>query len=94
MVVETTGIADPGPILHSLVVDQIVAPHFCLDGVVTIADAANGSKTLDTQPEAVNQVAMADMIVLSKTDLVTPHSLTRFEARFEGAQQRRPPGAG
>lgn len=84
VVIETTGIADPGPILHTLVVDEIIAPHYRMDGVVTLADAATGPRTLDTQFEAVNQIAMADLVVLSKTDLVTPAELARFEARVAG----------
>lgn len=82
VVIETTGIADPGPILHSLVVDNFVAPYFRMDGVVTLADAATGALTLKKQSEAVNQIAMADLIVLSKTDLVTPSELARFEAQI------------
>lgn len=84
VVIETTGIADPGPILHSLVVDQLVGPGFRMDGVVTVADAAAGPRTLDTQFEAVHQVAMADLIILTKTDLVTPQVLGQFEARLNG----------
>jgi len=84
VVIETTGIADPGPILHTLVVDDVIAPHYRMDGVVTLADAATGNRTLDAQFEAVSQVAMADLIVLSKTDLVTPTDLARFEARLAG----------
>ncbi len=82
VVIETTGIADPGPILHSLVVDQIVGPHFRMDGVVTLADAVNGPRTLDAQFEAVHQVAMADAIMISKSDLVTPHDLKSFDTRL------------
>ncbi len=84
VVIETTGIADPGPILHSLVIDNLVGPYFRMDGVVTLADAATGSATLDAQFEAVQQVAMADVIVISKTDLVTPTELSRFEAKIAG----------
>jgi len=84
VVIESTGLADPGPILHTLVVDHIIAPHYRMDGVVTVADAATGMKTLDAQFEAVNQVAMADLIVLSKTDHVTPAELARFEDRLAG----------
>jgi len=84
VVIETTGIAEPGPILHTLVVDQIIAPHYRMDGVVTVADAATGARTLDAQFEAVSQIAMADLIVLSKTDLVTPTELARFETRIAG----------
>lgn len=83
VVIETTGIADPGPILHSLVVDHIVAPYFRMDGVVTLADAATGSRALDKHFEAVHQIAMADLIVLSKTDLLPPHEVAQFEARLE-----------
>jgi len=83
VVIETTGIADPGPILHSLVVDQVVAPYFRMDGVVTLADAATGARTLDRQFEAVQQIAMADLIILSKTDLVPPHEVAHFERRLE-----------
>jgi len=84
VVIETTGIADPGPILHSLIIDNLVGPYFRMDGVVTLADAATGSATLDTQFEAVHQIAMADLIVVSKTDLVTATDLARFEAKLAG----------
>lgn len=103
VVIETTGIADPGPILHTLVVDQQIAPSFRMDGVVTLADAAVGPRTLDAQFEAVHQIATADLVVVTKTDLVTPDEVERFEARIEGlnATARRihaehgrvPPGA-
>lgn len=82
VVIETTGIADPSPILHSLVVDHIVGPYFRMDGVVTVADAATGPRILGKQSEATNQIAMADLVVLSKTDLVTPTELARFEAQI------------
>jgi len=82
IIIETTGIADPGPVMHSLVVDQFVGPHFRMDGVVTVADAATGPRILREQHEAANQVAMADLIVVSKTDLVTPNDLARFEAQL------------
>ncbi len=84
VVIETTGIADPGPILQTLVVDNIIAPHYRMDGVVTVADAATGARTLDTQFEAVSQIAMADLVVLSKVDLLTPPELVRFEERIAG----------
>ena len=82
VVIETTGIADPGPILHTLVIDDVIAPHYRLDGVVTVADAANGPRTLDAQFEAVSQVAMADLLLITKADLVTPDALDRFKARL------------
>ena len=82
VVIETTGIADPGPILHTMVVDDLIAPYYRMDGVVTVADAANGPRTLDAQFEAVSQIAMADLVVLTKGDLVTPDALQRFQTRL------------
>ncbi|UYV37248.1 GTP-binding protein [Rhodobacteraceae bacterium D3-12] len=84
IVIETSGIADPGPIVHSMVTERLIAQAFRLDGVVTLADAATGMKTLDQQFEAVHQVAIADLLILSKTDLVDPFDLSRFENRLEG----------
>ncbi|MEM1273284.1 MAG: GTP-binding protein [Pseudomonadota bacterium] len=102
VVLETTGIADPGPILHSLIVDGIVAPFFRMDGVVTVVDAATGPRTIAKEFEAAHQIAMADLLVFSKTDLVTPSDLIRFEAqiaaindtaqRVVAVQGRVPPG--
>ncbi|MBR9862159.1 MAG: GTP-binding protein [Rhodobacteraceae bacterium] len=84
VVIETSGIADPGPIVHTLATDHQIAQAFRLDGVVTLADAATGMVTLDQQFEAVHQVAMADVLILSKTDLVEPFALSRLEKRLEG----------
>ena len=67
--VETTGLADPVPVLHSFQSDGLLGAQYRLDGVVTVVDAVNGMGQLDTQPEAVKQAAVADRIVLSKTDL-------------------------
>lgn len=82
MVIETTGLADPAPILKNFLANRDLARHFRMDGVVTLADAAAGPDTLDRQFEAVSQVAMADLIVLSKTDLVAQQDRRRFEARL------------
>ncbi len=72
VVVETTGLADPAPILQTLMSDPLVLYHYRLDGVVTLVDAVNAPATLDSQPEAVKQVAMADRIVVTKSDLAKP----------------------
>ena len=72
VVIETTGLADPGPILQTFLADQYLAKKFRLDGVVTVADAATGPETLDLQFEAVSQVAMADLIAVSYTHLTLP----------------------
>ncbi|MGB0968791.1 MAG: CobW family GTP-binding protein [Halocynthiibacter sp.] len=84
VVIETSGISDPAPIVHTLATDYQIAQAFQLDGVVTLADAATGMKTLDQQFEAVHQVAMADVLILSKTDLVDRFDLSRFQKRLEG----------
>ncbi|TMJ05549.1 MAG: GTP-binding protein [Alphaproteobacteria bacterium] len=70
VIIETTGLADPAPVLHTAMVHPYFVMRFRLDGVVTVVDAVNGAATLDAHVEAVKQVAVADRIVLSKTDLV------------------------
>jgi G3E family GTPase len=82
VVVETTGLADPAPILHTLMSDPLVLARFRLDGVVTLVDAATGATTLDAQPEAVKQAAVADRLVLSKTDLAPPGQVAALSARL------------
>ncbi|WP_439594701.1 CobW family GTP-binding protein [Falsiroseomonas sp.] len=82
VVVETTGLADPAPILHTLMADPRLACRFVLDGVVTLVDAATGMATLDAQPEALRQAAVADRIVLSKTDLMPPAQVALLEERL------------
>ncbi|MCS6853329.1 MAG: GTP-binding protein [Elioraea sp.] len=82
VVIETTGLADPAPILQTLMGEPSVLASYRLDGIVTVVDAANGWATLDAQPEAVKQVAVADRIVLSKTDLASPEALPRLRARL------------
>jgi G3E family GTPase len=82
VVIETTGLADPAPILHTLMTEPIVAARFMLDGVVTTVDAVNGSGTLDRQPEAVKQAAVADRLLLTKTDLAEPTARQAFEMRL------------
>lgn len=84
LVIETTGLADPAPIQQTLLVDGDLARVCYLDGVVTVADAVNGAATLDAQFEAVSQAATADLILLSKTDLVGQAEVAAFRARLEG----------
>jgi len=69
VVIETTGLADPAPILHTLMSDPKLFRRIALDGVVTVVDAMTGNATLDRHPEAVKQAAVADRILLSKADL-------------------------
>jgi G3E family GTPase len=70
VIIETTGLADPAPVLHTTMLHPYLVMRFRLDGLVTVVDAINGAGTLDAQPEAVKQVAVADRIVLAKQDLV------------------------
>lgn len=72
VVVETTGLADPAPIIHTLMSDPLLAARFRLDGVISTVDAVHGSDQLDRNPESVKQAAVADRIVLTKTDVATP----------------------
>ncbi|MEH3118660.1 MAG: GTP-binding protein [Methylorubrum populi] len=69
VVIETTGLADPAPILHALIYHPYLAIRFRLQGVVTVVDAVNGAGTLDAHGEALRQAAVADHLVLTKADL-------------------------
>lgn len=82
VIIETTGLADPAPILHTLISDPLIGARYRLDGVVTLVDAANGEATLDAQPEAVKQAAVADRIVLTKSDLASPERLAALWERL------------
>lgn len=75
VVIETTGLADPVPILATLMTDPVAASAYRLDGIVSVIDAVNGAAHLDTQEEAVRQVAVADRIIISKVDLADPGPL-------------------
>src|SRR3546814_19661391 len=77
LLIETTGLADPAPILHTLMADPVVGSHYRLDGVVTTVDAVNGDSTLDNHEESVRQAAMADRLLLTKTD----HEIGRAAVR-------------
>ncbi|MEM1380884.1 MAG: GTP-binding protein [Pseudomonadota bacterium] len=82
VVIETTGLADPAPILHTLMSEPAVTKRYRLDGVITMVDAANGMATLDRQVEAVKQAAVADRIVVTKGDLVDQHTLDQLQERL------------
>src|SRR5213080_2530328 len=84
IIVETTGLADPAPVAQTFFVDEDVQKNARLDAVVTVADAKWLSDRLKDAPEAKNQIAFADVIVLNKTDLVTKAELAEVEARIRG----------
>jgi G3E family GTPase len=82
VVIETTGLADPAPILQTLISHPLMLAAYELDGVVTLVDAVAGDLTLDTEAEAVKQAAMADRIVLAKTDVAAAGVTAALEARL------------
>ncbi|RYX91850.1 MAG: GTP-binding protein [Bradyrhizobiaceae bacterium] len=82
IIVETTGLADPAPVAQTFFVDEDVQANARLDAVVTVADAKWLSDRLKDAPEAKNQIAFADVIVLNKIDLVTAPELAEVEARI------------
>ncbi len=84
VVIETTGLADPAPLLATLVEMPVVAARYALAGVVATVDACHGAATLDRHPEAARQVAMADRLVLTKTDLAPPADVAALEERLAG----------
>lgn len=82
LVIETTGLADPAPILHTLMTDALISSRYRLDGIVATVDAVNATAQLDQQPESVKQVAVADRLVLTKTDLAAPEALEALRHRL------------
>jgi G3E family GTPase len=84
IIVETTGLADPAPVAQTFFMDENVGAKTKLDAVVTVADAKWLKDRLKDAPEAKNQIAFADVILLNKTDLVEPSDITELEARIRG----------
>src|SRR5450631_4382463 len=82
IIVETTGLADPAPVAQTFFMDENVGSKTKLDAVITVADAKWLKDRLKDAPEAKNQIAFADVILLNKTDLVTPAELEEIEARI------------
>ncbi|HWA51404.1 MAG TPA: GTP-binding protein [Dongiaceae bacterium] len=82
VVIETTGLADPAPILHTLISDPLLSHFYRLDGVITAIDAVNAQDQLDRQFESVKQAAVADRIVLTKSDLASADEIAALEARL------------
>ena len=82
VIVETTGLADPAPILHAVLYHPYLSLRYALAAVVTVVDAVNGAPTLDAHLEAVKQAAVADRLVLTKTDLAEPAAVAALKARL------------
>ena len=83
VIIETTGLADPVPIICTLISSMELQRIYTLDGVITVVDATNGEKTLDLQSEAVKQAALAERIIISKIDLVEKDKELSLETRLK-----------
>src|SRR5512144_60525 len=90
VLLETTGLADPAPVLHTAMAHPYLVLRYRLDGVITVVDDAGGESTLDAHIEAVKQAAVADRIVLTKTDLVDEAKRQRIVARLRGLNPAAP----
>ena len=80
--IETTGLADPAPVVQSFFVDERIKHEYQLNGVVTVVDAKHIFQQLGNSPEAKEQIAFADMVLLNKTDLINPEDLPELEFKL------------
>ena len=90
VIIETTGMANPGPVTQTFFMDDDIASYYLLDAVITLVDAKHGHATLDAQPEAQNQVGFADRILLTKTDLVSGDEVESLRERLMNMNPRAP----
>jgi G3E family GTPase len=88
IVIETTGLANPGPVAQTFFMDDEVRAHYLLDAVITVIDAKHAMMQLDQHEEAQRQVGFADRILLSKTDLVSPNEVAQLIARIKRINPR------
>jgi G3E family GTPase len=77
IILETTGLADPGPVAQTFFVDQVVSEQFELDGIITLVDAKHIIQHLDNTEEVLSQIAFADRIILNKIDLINTTTLSK-----------------
>jgi G3E family GTPase len=90
VVIETTGLANPGPVAQTFFIDEEVAMHYLVDAVITVVDARHAMHQLDTYEEAQRQIGFADRLLLSKTDLVDAAALQELTARIKRINPRAP----
>jgi G3E family GTPase len=90
VVIETTGLADPAPVMQTLMTDTMLQSQYRLDCVVTLVDAVNGPGQLDSMQEAMKQAALADRIVVTKSDLADQGSVARLEDRLRELNPQAP----
>jgi len=84
VLVETSGLADPAPVVQTLATDTLLAAQYRLDGVVTLVDAVNGAGQLDREAESVKQAALADRLLVTKTDLASAEVAAALRERLRG----------
>ncbi len=84
ILIETTGLADPGPVAQTFFIDEELKEHFSVDAIVTLVDARHVEQELENSPIALEQIAFADVILLNKIDLVDAAALKRIERRVRG----------
>src|SRR3954469_15262137 len=90
VVIETTGLADPAPVMQTLMSDTMLQGQYRLDCVVTLVDAVNGAGQLDTMQEAVKQAALADRLVVTKSDLADEARIAALEGRLRELNPQAP----
>jgi G3E family GTPase len=90
VLIETTGLADPIPILQTVMSHPYLSLRYRLDGVITLVDAVNAADTLDTQDEAIRQTAVADLLIMTKTDMVEAKEHTVLEGRLRALNPAAP----
>lgn len=90
LIIETTGLANPGPVAQTFFVDEYVAREYMLDAVITVVDARHAMQQLDSHQEAQRQVGFADRIFISKADLVTPADIEILSSRLKHMNPRAP----
>ena len=90
VIIETTGLADPAPVMQTLMTDDMLLAHYRLDCVVTLADAVNGPGQLDTMQEPVKQAALADRIVITKSDIAGKDATAQLEQRLRALNPQAP----
>ena len=90
VVIETTGLADPGPVAQTFFMDDEIAESYLLDSILTLVDAKHAAGQLDTRQEARRQVGFADQIFISKSDLVTPDDVNELMHRLKHMNPRAP----
>jgi len=92
VIIETTGLANPGPVAQTFFMDEEVSSHYLLDAIVTVVDARHAMTQLDDYEEAQRQIGFADKILLSKTDLMSTEEIARLSQRLARINPRAPIG--